>query len=217
MRRPDLIARQSARPRGLLGWIVARVMCTETAADNDAVLDLLDPDLADRVLEIGFGHGRSLERLADLVPAGRVAGIDHSELMLRLATRRNRRAVEDGLVDLRLGDSVELPFDGGSFEGILAVHTLYFWPDPLAQLRECLRVLTPGGRLVLGYRPDAPAVVEAFPASTHRFYSRREVRSFLRDAGFHAVRIETIQAGGRLLEGAVATAPGGGARRRSPR
>jgi len=65
-------------------------MSFETAAANDEALKVLGLEPGDRVLEVGFGHGRTIERAAALVPGGFVAGIDTSEEMLQMATRRCR-------------------------------------------------------------------------------------------------------------------------------
>ena len=92
MKRPVFIAWQSARPSGLMGRVIAGVMARETAHLNEHALRLLGPSLFDRVLEVGFGHGRTIERLAGVVNNGRVCGIDVSQSMLNMAGRRNRRA-----------------------------------------------------------------------------------------------------------------------------
>jgi SAM-dependent methyltransferase len=55
-------------------------------------------------------------------------------------------------VDLHLADVARMPFADGSQDGVLSVNTLHFWPEPDAALRKIRRVLTPGGRLVLGVR-----------------------------------------------------------------
>ena len=64
MSKPELIARQSAHPRGLLGHIVARVMAFDTASVNRRVLEILRPEPGERILELGCGHGRALRRVA---------------------------------------------------------------------------------------------------------------------------------------------------------
>ena len=64
MKRPTFIARQSARPSGLLGRLIAGIMAKETADLNEHAIRLLAASPPDRVLEIGFGHGRTIERLA---------------------------------------------------------------------------------------------------------------------------------------------------------
>src|SRR5207247_11438172 len=87
MRRPEFIARQSRCPSGLLGRVIGHIMCVETAAANESVLKLLDLDAGDRVLEVGFGRGRTIEGAATMVGDGLVDGIAAAEVMVRLATR----------------------------------------------------------------------------------------------------------------------------------
>jgi hypothetical protein len=60
MKRPVFIARQSARPSGLVGKVIGSIMARETARLNDQAVNLLAPAPTDRVLEIGFGHGRTI-------------------------------------------------------------------------------------------------------------------------------------------------------------
>ena len=59
MRRPEFIARQSSRPRGLVGRLLGHVMAIETASLTRDALGLLALQPADRLLEVGFGHGRT--------------------------------------------------------------------------------------------------------------------------------------------------------------
>jgi SAM-dependent methyltransferase len=116
VKRPTFIARQSAKPSGALGRIIGRVMARETAELNEEAVRLLSVRPSDCVLEVGFGHGRTVERIAADVPQGHVTGIDVSQAMTRLATRRNRRAIGDGRVDLWTGDCAQLPFNSGQFD-----------------------------------------------------------------------------------------------------
>ena len=64
MAKSELIARQSRRPSGWLGEIVARVMAFETAQANRIAVERLAAREGEAVLEIGCGHGRTLARIA---------------------------------------------------------------------------------------------------------------------------------------------------------
>ena len=119
MKRPVFIARQSAKPSGFMGRVIAGIMSHETSDLNEHAVRLLGPSPFDRVLEVGFGHGRTIERLASVVHSGRVCGIDVSESMLSMAVRRNRRAIAEGRADLRKGDYASIPFDAGALTGRL--------------------------------------------------------------------------------------------------
>ena len=143
---------QFAGPRGALGHVAGWIMARKNRALNAWVVELLDAGPDDRVVEIGFGTGLAVAANAARATRGRVAGVDRSEVMLRQASRRNRRALRDGRVDLRLGDATKLPFADASFTRALAVNSLQFWKPPEGGLRELRRVLASDGRLVLAQR-----------------------------------------------------------------
>jgi SAM-dependent methyltransferase len=190
MRRPECIARQSRHPTGLMGRLIGHIMAAETARANEHALRLLRPAPTDRVLEVGFGHGRTIHLAADMVPRGFVAGVDPSAEMVRMASRRNRRHIAAGRVALVLSDAVSIPFPDGAFDKVYGIHVLYFWPQPRDQLREIRRVLKPGGRMVLGFRVRSDERSADFPPSVYRFHDLEEIQSLLADCGFRAIGAE---------------------------
>jgi ubiquinone/menaquinone biosynthesis C-methylase UbiE len=159
-------------------------MAWETRPENAVALELLQLQPTDRVLEIGFGHGRTLAAAARLVGESRVAGVDVSPEMVALARKRTPGS------DLRLADSSHLPFADSSFEKVYAVHTVYFWKQPLEHLKEARRVLRAGGRLVLGFRPRGNPAVADFSPAVYTFRSAEEIKDLLLSAGFRSVRLE---------------------------
>jgi ubiquinone/menaquinone biosynthesis C-methylase UbiE len=200
MRRPAFIARQSGHPSGLLGRVLASVMGRETRATNVEVVKRLDLRPGDRALEVGFGPGRTLELSAETEPAASFHGIDHSSQMVAVASRRCARFVSSGQIVLARGDSALLPYPSGHFTKTWTVHTLYFWADPTANLREMVRVLAPGGLLVLGFRERSAEAERAFPAEVYRFYSCDEVMGLMHEAGLGAL---TASAAGSHSPGVI--------------
>jgi ubiquinone/menaquinone biosynthesis C-methylase UbiE len=191
MRRPEFIARQSSRPRGMIGRLLGHVMAIETASLNSEALGLLGLQPPDRLLEVGFGHGRTVRLAAALVPEGFVAGVDVSEDMVRMAQRRCFDLAGKGLVELTVGDSRRLPYADILFDKVLCVHTIYFWEEPIKDLGEMFRVLRPGGRLVLGFRAkSAKGATRDFPETVYSFYSISEVTKLLGSAGFERIAIQ---------------------------
>lgn len=154
---------------------------------NEATIAALALQPTDRVLEIGFGHGRTLDRVARQLTAGFAAGVDLSETMVRMTARRCRGLVTAGRVTLHQGDSTRLPFPAAHFNKAYSVHTLYFWSHPEEHLREIHRVLRSGGHLALGFHTDEAPGVRDFPQTVYRFYSQAEVNVLLQSAGFSHV------------------------------
>lgn len=192
LRRPEFIARQASRPHGLLGNLLGRVMALETARLNQAALEMLELGSADRLLEIGFGPGRAISLAAPQLSRGFIAGVDVSEDMVRIVRRRCEDLVRQGLVDVRVADSASLPYPDASFDKVLCVHTIYFWKNPLQNLRETSRVLKPGGKLALGFRAKSDAgSVKDFPKSVYTFYSIEEVVALMEAAGFEKIKVHS--------------------------
>lgn len=207
MRKPLVIARQGRRPTGPLGWLVARIMARETAAENDVALELLALDPADRVLEVGSGHGDTLAKAARAASRGSLSGIDFSPVMLRRATARHRALVREGRVEFRFGGSDQLPFADRTFDKAYTVHTIYFWMAPLEHLGEVHRVMKPGGRFVLGFRPAEDARFRAnHPAEVYCIRPEGEVADLVRRAGFDVLDTIRREFGAKRMSFVVATA-----------
>ena len=188
MAKPELIARQSRRPSGWFGEIVARVMSFETQRRTGSRVAELAPGAGEAVLEVGCGHGRTLARLAE-APCAFLAGIDPSEVMVRLARRSDcaagskRAARRSGWPRARRSRYPDERFDAA-----LAMHVVYFWNEPLGDLRELRRVLRPGGRVLLGYRPRDARSLAALPRFVYALRSVAEIEELLAEAGFVAIR-----------------------------
>lgn len=176
---------QYRQPTGLVGRWIGRKMAKQHAPENTWTVDLLGLQPTERVIEIGFGPGIAVEQAAGR--AAFVAGVDFSRAMLASAQRRNAEAVRAGRVDLRHGDASALPFPEASFDAAYSIHSIYFWPQPLAALREIRRVLRPGGRLALTVLPKAlwnPDNPELAGTPECKPYSGDELRGLLAQAGF---------------------------------
>lgn len=122
---------QFGHPRGAAGNVAGWVMAHRPSnrQHNSWVASLLDVQPTDQIFEIGFGTGVAIAELSRRVgDSGHVYGVDHSEVMLRQATRRNAAAIQAGRVTLTLGAVEQLPpaLDG-PFDAILAVNSFGLW------------------------------------------------------------------------------------------
>ncbi|AEB11773.1 class I SAM-dependent methyltransferase [Marinithermus hydrothermalis] len=120
---------------------------------------LLFQELKGKVLEVGVGTGKNLPYYPSSVE---VVAVDPSPAMLERARRRAQRL--GVVVDLRQVDAQRLPFEDGSFDAVVASFVFCSVADPVAGLREALRVLRPGGelRLLEHLRPPQPALARVF-------------------------------------------------------
>lgn len=95
-----------------------------------------------RVLDVGCGNGATLTYLQEDLGATAV-GVDPSVKLLDQARGRHI------CLSLILGTGAALPFSEESFDGVILECTLSLIEDPLTVLRECYRILKPGGRIVV--------------------------------------------------------------------
>jgi len=128
----------------------------------------LDQVPAPFVLDVGTGTGR-LPRALLFQPRfrGRIVGVDISRRMLAQAARLT--GPHAGRVTLIWQDAQALPFLDDTFDAVTCLEVLEFTPDPKGVLRELVRVLRPGGVLLVSNRvgPDAPLLPgRAFPRAT---------------------------------------------------
>jgi ubiquinone/menaquinone biosynthesis C-methylase UbiE len=189
-----LIGRNYGHPHGLLGRLTARLMREGNAELNRWVVSLLDITPQSRILEVGFGPGVALAALLARAPDGFVAGVDPSDLMVQQARIRHAAAVAAGRLDVRRGDAAALPYGEATFDLACGTHVIYFWPDPVAAVRELWRVLRPGGTLALAYQEREhmpPIALRTTGQIAARLYGPGEVEEVVRTAGFPAVRRET--------------------------
>ncbi|MFZ5732263.1 MAG: class I SAM-dependent methyltransferase [Pseudomonadota bacterium] len=99
-----------------------------------------------RVLDVGIGTGLSL---SDYSPTTRICGVDISEPMLRKAQERVRNHNLKNVETLSVMDAKHLAFADNSFDAVVAQYVITAVPDPEATLDDFIRVLKPGGELIL--------------------------------------------------------------------
>ncbi|MFB6218453.1 MAG: methyltransferase domain-containing protein [Halobacteriaceae archaeon] len=161
-----------------------------TAEMRDEALGMVDIGAGDRVLDVGCGTGFATEALLERTEA--VHGLDQSVHQLEQAWAKLGK---HDPVAFALGDAERLPYRDGAFDAVWSSGSIEYWPDPVAALRECRRVVRPGGPvLVVG--PDAPQsrVFRALADAIMLFYDEDEADRMFREAGFEDVTHRVLQA-----------------------
>jgi ubiquinone/menaquinone biosynthesis C-methylase UbiE len=132
---------------------------------NEASLRQMRVRSGEKILDVGSGLGQLTRELARAAgPAGRVIGIERDPEQMDEALRQAKADGEEGLVELRVGDAVDLPLaddEWGTFDVVHARFLLEHVPDPLAVVGAMIRAARPGGRIVL--EDDDHDVLRFFP------------------------------------------------------
>lgn len=160
-------------------------------------LEALGVEPGQRVLEVGFGGGATLEALIKDKDCGYAGGLDASPKMVRAAERRFSSWIAEGRMAVRQGSAEELPWPDGEFDRALSVNSLFYWPDPARGLREIRRVLRPGGVLALGLRDKAAVDKIGFDRMGYWSPTQAEIESLLAAAGFESISVRGYGDGAR--------------------
>lgn len=140
-----------------------------------------------RVLDIGCGTGAFSKRLAE--NGYGVTGLDSSPLALEYCGKR-------GLTDVVAGDAATLPFPDDSFDTVIALDILEHLDDDRAAFAEWMRVLAPGGVLLI----TVPALSLLWgPQDEKLHHKRRYTVSSLRDALDNIMKVERVSYFNTLL------------------
>lgn len=136
--------------------------------------------------DIGAGTGFITRALAPRV--AKVYAVDRSPEMLEVA-RRNLTDCPN--VVYHVADGVTIPLPDASVDAVLANMYLHHMPDPLAAIREMVRLLKPGGRLVVTDLDQHPYTwLQREHHDVWLGFQRGQVRTWFEAAGLIDVRAE---------------------------
>jgi len=191
-------------------------------ATRRALYRSLRPQPGARILDAGCGTGMDVATLAARVqPGGSVLGLDRSERMVALARERHGRVPG---VSFSVGNVRAIPFPDAHFDAAFAMRTIQYLDDPLAAIRELVRVTKLGGRVAVVEGAmsvmDLPMpeladriMGQQWGVRSHSFAA--ELYRLLRAAGLVRVRVRPIcNLRVRRLSVLPQVRSGGGGRRR---
>src|SRR6266508_2688719 len=140
---------QARKPTGWLSRLILRDFNRHHSKLTDWGLKRIASEKHERILDVGCGGGLTVHKLAGIATKGKVYGIDFSEESVTFSRRTNTRWIELGRVEILHASVSTLPFSDHMFDLVTAVETHFFWPDLVADMHEVLRVLKPGGKLII--------------------------------------------------------------------
>jgi len=192
MRLDTFIARQLRKPSGLIGRLfVGKSLNKSNGPLEDMGLELMDLKPGYHVLEIGFGNGRLISKMAPRLHEGTITGIDISDVMIEQARKRNQDFIQSGKVKLLKASVEDIPAEDEYFDRIFTANTIYFWPDPGSDIGEVFRTLKTGGCFYCGMRVRED-MLRLGPILKNRdifknLYTLDEITAFFKSAGFSQV------------------------------
>jgi ubiquinone/menaquinone biosynthesis C-methylase UbiE len=159
---------------------------------------LMPAKAGDRLLDIGSGLGGPARWLARHFRC-RVVGVDLTPEFCEAATLLAQRTETTAAVEFHVGDALTLPFVDGSFDGAYSMNVSMNIADKPAFYREVLRVLKPGGWLLLsevargaGAEPDYPMPWAANAAASF-LTTPEQTRDGLTAAGFEVLHLRSTR------------------------
>lgn len=181
---------QLGLPRGFVGWIVAWIMPLPHSLIYRRVSMVLDLHPEDYLVEIACGSGHFLKKYASHVHD--VAGLDLSDVQVKMAKWKLRGRIAAGTAEIVKGDASQLPWDNNRFSVATTMSSFIGFPNPTESLKEMYRVLRSGGRAVVSIEINAEDGID-HSSEIKRFgisvWTEDEVRVMMAEAGFSDVAI----------------------------
>ena len=142
-------------------------------------VETLEVRPADRLLEVGCGHGVAVSLVCERLTTGTITAIDRSPKMIEMATRRNREHVDAGRAVLEAVALEDADFGDRRFDKVFAFNVAPFWQQPEAGGGggRAPRARGGGGDIMMGARPDPPG--DGGPASGQDSVARAASTSFV--------------------------------------
>lgn len=161
----------------------------QEAEERRIVLEMLSISWGESVLDVGCGTGNYTRHLARAAGDGATVGLDASRTMIASA---GRRGGGENLTYVR-GDACALPFSDGEFDRVCSVGVIHMLGEPMKAVTEMVRVLAPGGRLVIvaSYEEDAIRGMKGRVTT----FGRDELTGVLQEKGFSEIQQRVVRRG----------------------
>lgn len=144
------------------------------------------------ILDVGCGTGSLLHTILDIYSGVRLTGIDLSIEMLNVA-----REKLDNRADFVVCRSECLPFQNGKFDVVVSCSSFHYFRLPKAALKEMLRVLMPGGRIIItDWCSDyitcrvVDIFLKLFDGAHYNTYGSKECIRMLQAASCHLITVK---------------------------
>lgn len=147
------------------------------------------------VLDVGCGGGKNLKRLLNQSKNINAIGVDQSSESVKTSTRKNRRAVKSGRLQVVQGSVEALPFASNLFDLVTAIESVHYW-DIEKGVSEVYRTLKKGGQFLIVNETQTSDGLDAYLAEVgFKVYTKQQLESYLKKAGFSKIRTDVNENG----------------------
>lgn len=185
-----VIARQFRRPAGVLGFLASKIMDKGNLKAIEWVFSLLNIGDNEKILEIGYGSGILINKLAMHNNTIRIFGVDFSKVMFVRAKKRNYTFINKRKVTLSCGSVLDYQ-PQVLFDKIIAINVVYFWDDLAKYSNKLYQMLNNNGKLYL-YLADPEDLAKIKFTATNIFnkYTPESVIEKMKSIPFKSVKYE---------------------------
>lgn len=173
---------QFGKPDGEIGRLLGRIMAFSNKKMHKAAANEISDNM--KILEIGFGSGSQLEMISEKFRNCELYGVDISEEMLAMASKRLGEKAK-----LTVCDCAAMSFPDAYFDMVITTDTCYFWKEPQKVLAEIKRITRSDAKLVIAY--NAMYASSVHKASGGSMYDDGTISSELSTAGLKIISVRS--------------------------
>ena len=187
---------QGKKPIGRVGYIIGMLM---NLLQTNGYLKIINQNkkfVGNYLLDIGCGGGAFINKLLKYKKVKKAYGIDHSEKMIELSNKKNKKFIKNGMIEIERSSVDNLPFNEDMFDTVTALETIQFWPAMDKSIKEVRRVLKEKGYFL---------IVNRYPTESSRWYIKMQLKNtseykdILERCGFIVKKIDKEQRKGWII------------------
>lgn len=173
------------------GWDAIRSLHIDESKVEAEMLSMVGSAEFQSMLDLGTGTGRVLELFAPLYARG--TGIDASREMLSIA-RSSLEKKEINKAQVRLGNLMNLPTPEKAFDLVTIHQVLHYLDDPQAAIKEAVKALAPGGRLLIAdFAPHGLEFLREEHAHIKMGFPIDQISTWLENLGLEVLQVKKLE------------------------
>ena len=155
MQRETALYNQLRQPFGFATKLKNWATASQNKTISSWAIEQLRIQPYQHILEIGYGNGSTLNEAAKKLRIGFVAGVDESVNSYQQAYKKNKRFIEQELMQLHIGLLESLHYPAHYFHSIYSTNVYSSWKEPQYKFMQLGNLLKSGGKLITLFQPQS--------------------------------------------------------------